>query len=156
MQTYRFTTQSLPSTFVGFDHMFNELDRLAQAATTKVSYPPYNIKKIDEDNFVIQLAVAGFSKEDIDVTIDGSQLVVKGQMKADPEAHFIHKGIAERDFERVFPLAEHVYVKSAATYNGLLNVYLERKIPEALKPRKIDILDDDIPTIKVDTKKLAA
>jgi molecular chaperone IbpA len=152
----RFTTQSLPTHWVGFDNIFSELDRLTQDQLKKIpNWPPYNIRKIDDDHYSIELAVAGFGRSDIDITTKDNELVIKGEVKADPDATYVHKGIAERAFERSFTLADSVVVKNASLVNGMLKVWLEHIIPEEKKPKKVEINDADTPDLKtVSTKAL--
>lgn len=122
---------------------FDRLSRLIEAsqATEAVTYPPYNIEKLDENAYRVTLAVAGFGEGDIDITVENNALTVKG--KAQPEfegTQFLHRGIAGRAFERHFQLADHVEVEAARLANGLLHIELVRRIPEALKPRKIEVV----------------
>lgn len=126
---------------VGFDR----LSRLLEASTladTGTPYPPYNIIKLDEDNYRITMAVAGFAEKDIEITAKENQLIVAGrtlQREENKEAVYLHRGIAERAFERRFQLADHIRVTGASMENGLLTVELVREIPEQMKPRRIDI-----------------
>ena len=130
---------------IGFDSIFADLNRLAQAPRGD-SYPPYNIVKHDDDNYSIELAIAGFKKEDISIEVDQQQLLIKSKLKdADEdivELEYLHKGISARHFERSFTLADHVLVKDAKMTDGILKVILERQLPEELKPRTIDISSD--------------
>jgi molecular chaperone IbpA len=104
------------------------------------NYPPYNIKKIDDTHYVIEIAVAGFGQTDIDVEIDGGTLTVKGAVNsAEPEDNFLFKGIAARAFTRTFALNDQVEVKDAEIFNGMLKIALERMIPEAKKPKKVAV-----------------
>ncbi|QYJ99997.1 Hsp20 family protein [Shewanella psychrotolerans] len=121
-------------------------DRLAQLAEHAASnkgnsgYPPYNIELLDEHRYRITMAVAGFSMQELDITSEGDKLVVKGiKAEQDSERKYLYQGIAERGFERTFQLADYVTVIGADLENGLLNIDLKREIPEALKPRKIEI-----------------
>jgi molecular chaperone IbpA len=124
---------------VGFDRMTSLLDA-AQKNTTVDGYPPYNIEKADEDAYQITVAVAGFGPQDLDVEIRDGQLVIIGRGANDRDkVEYLHRGIARRAFERRFQLAEHVEVKAADLKDGLLIVDLVREIPEAMKPRKIEI-----------------
>jgi len=124
---------------IGFDRLM----RLADAATNgdvSASYPPYNIEKTGNDAYRLTMAVAGFGTEDLEVRVQENALFVIGKAKKDEEtAQYLHRGIARRAFERRFQLADFIQVKSASLENGLLNVELERVVPEALKPRKIEI-----------------
>jgi molecular chaperone IbpA len=130
---------------IGFDSIFADLNRLAQAPRGD-NYPPYNIVKHDDDNYSIELAIAGFKKEDISIEVDQQQLLIKSKLKdADEdivELEYLHKGISARHFERSFTLAEHVFVQDAKMTDGILKVILERQLPEELKPRTIDISSD--------------
>jgi molecular chaperone IbpA len=124
---------------VGFDQMFDELMRVTSRQST--NYPPHNILKIDENNFVIQLAVAGFDQGDIDIQVEGQVLSINGSSKKDNQygAEYLIQGISMRDFERTFTLAEHVEVKTASVTNGILSIELERIVPIEKMPKKIDI-----------------
>ncbi len=128
---------------IGFDSIFNDLNRLASVAG-KDNYPPYNVVKHDDDNYVIELAVAGFSKDSISIEVDQNQLKIASKVKedVDEELEYLHRGISARHFERSFTLADHVYVKDAKMTDGILKVILERQLPEELKPRTIDISSD--------------
>ena len=157
---YRFTSNQLPQlgSWVGFERVWDELERVAERNVKAVGYPPYNVKKVDDSHYVIEMAVAGFAKTDIDITMTENQLVIKGEMKPDPTAEYTHKGIAERNFERTFTLANSVIVKNASMLNGMLKVFLEQIIPEEKKPRKIEVSEADTPDLKtiVDTKQYLA
>ena len=133
---------------VGFDRMAHLMDSLANEPTN--SYPPYNIESTGVDEYRITMAVAGFGESDIEITTQDSQLLVTGriQREEDEERKFLHRGIAERAFERRFNLAEHVVVKNAHLENGLLHVDLVRKVPEEKKPRKIPIATGAAKTIE--------
>ena len=131
---------------VGFDSIFDEFDRMLESVDRghiNANYPPYNIKKIDENNYFIEVALAGFSKEDIDVELKDNTLTVRNKLKekaVDSESNgVIHKGISTRQFERAFTIAEDIKVKSAELKNGLLSIDLERIIPEEKKPRLIKV-----------------
>ena len=125
---------------VGFDRMARALDTLADEPAN--SFPPYNIESMGENDYRITMAVAGFGEQDIDITTQDAQLVVNGRIDRSGETterQYLHRGIAERAFERRFNLAEHVAVTKAALENGLLHIDLVREIPEEKKPRKIAI-----------------
>ena len=128
-------------TFIGFDHLASLMD--AAARTDKQpSFPPYNIEALDKDKYRITMAVAGFSEDELSLQSENNTLVVSGTKagkEQNDERKFIHQGIAERNFERKFQLGDHVKVLGADLANGLLSIDLEREIPEALKPRKIEI-----------------
>lgn len=125
-------------TSIGFDRMAQLLDQANRIDSTP-SYPPYNIESLDENNYRITLALAGFSDQDLEITSEQNTLTVKGKKDSEVEGNFIHRGIANRSFERRFQLADHVKVKAANMNNGLLHIELEREIPEAMKPRTIQI-----------------
>jgi molecular chaperone IbpA len=126
---------------VGFDRMARLMDGVAGDQVP--AYPPYNIEKVSEDAYRITMAVAGFGEADIDIQVKESQLTIAGRVeKAADEAketQFLHRGIAERSFERQFNLADHIKVVGADLVNGLLHVELAREVPEAMKPRSIAI-----------------
>lgn len=128
-------------TMVGFDRMANMIDSAARLDGTQ-GYPPYNIERVAEDEFAIEIAVAGFGEEDLDIETKDSLLTVAGRKQTDeatPARDFLHRGIAERGFLRRFQLADHVVVTGAVLKNGLLRINLVRELPEAKKPRKIEI-----------------
>lgn len=123
---------------IGFDRMASLLDSVARDA--KPSYPPYNVELVDDDHYRISMAVAGFSEEELEITSEQNTLLITGRQASEDEGrNYLHRGIAARNFERKFQLAEHVKVVSARLENGLLHVELEREVPEAMKPRKIAI-----------------
>lgn len=127
----------LSSWTVGFDRHFQLLEELRKAS--KSTYPPYNIIQIDdEETYLIEIAAAGFTKEDIDIVYKENQLTVTGNKDSD-DADYVHKGIAARDFEQKFALADDVKVIGAQMKDGILTVRLEREIPEHKKPRTIEI-----------------
>lgn len=130
---------------VGFDRMARLLDNMASENTS--SYPPYNIEKLDDDSYQISMAVAGFSEADLNVEIQDNQLKITGRhgggQDAEKERSFLHRGIAERAFERRFSLAEFIKVEGAKLENGLLHVKLTRIVPEAKKPRSVPISNGD-------------
>ena len=145
---FAFSKALLPTT-IGFDPMFKSLEEMQRTMTKVVgSYPPYNIKKVDENKYVIEVAVAGFGKQDIEIeTLDGT-LIIKGQTSLDTitkdgvDVTYLHKGIAERAFTRTFKLADTIEIKNAELINGILKVWLDNIVPESKKPRKIDIKDE--------------
>jgi molecular chaperone IbpA len=106
---------------------------------TTSTFPPYNVKKVDEDNYVVELAVAGYDRDELDITVDKDTLIIKSNKENDEKSDFLHKGIAGRNFTQTFTLGEYMLVKSASLDNGLLNITIEREIPEELKPRQIKI-----------------
>lgn len=125
---------------VGFDQIADLMDRVLTNDAPQPSYPPYNIEKTSDDNWRISIAVAGFSDEDLNVEVRENSLLVAAKKENDAtERTYLHRGIATRAFERRFHLAEHVRVIGAAHENGMLNIDLVREVPEALKPRRIEI-----------------
>jgi molecular chaperone IbpA len=138
----RFDTNSLAQlnrALIGFDRIFNDVERRF-ANTPQTNYPPYNILQHDDNSFEIEVAVAGFDREDISIEVDQNHLTIKGQrLKEDDVTKYVHRGLAARDFERTFTLADHIEVGDAELTNGILRVKLTRIIPEALKPRLIAI-----------------
>lgn len=125
--------------FIGFDHLANLMNAAARNEK-QPAYPPYNIEVTGEDEYCITMAVAGFSEQELSIETEHNTLVVQGQRDSkDNGRHFVHQGIAERNFERKFQLSEYVKVTGASLENGLLHITLVREVPEALKPRKITI-----------------
>jgi|NOAtaT_6_FD_contig_121_402644_length_2430_multi_4_in_0_out_0_5 molecular chaperone IbpA len=130
--------------FVGFDDQWNRMAKLHDEITKNIpNYPPYNIYKSDENKYVIELAVAGFGKQDVEITLDGDKLIVKGETKDDTQA-FLYKGIATRAFTRSFVVDDQVVVNGAQMINGMLKIFLERLVPTHKQPKKIDISDEGI------------
>lgn len=129
---------------IGFDRLSQLIDTAFKADERAVSYPPYNIVKTAEDDYQIVMAVAGFSKEDITITAQQNMLLVTASQNESQEdgVMYLHKGIATRSFERKFSLADHVKVVDAKLDNGLLTLFLKREVPEASKPRTIQISTD--------------
>lgn len=127
---------------IGFEPTLRRL-QVTQGLSNQNGYPPYNIEKLDDSHHRITLAVAGFTMDDLDVTVTDDQLTITGEIKSrdDESKVYIHKGIAGRSFARTFILADHVHVTSASLENGMLTVDLVHEIPEALKPRKVLIND---------------
>jgi molecular chaperone IbpA len=129
--------------FVGFEESTAQLQKLHDDLTKNIpNYPPYNIRKNDDNNYTIELAVAGFGESEIDITIDGGKLVVKGNVDSATDAledNFLFKGIATRAFTRAFAIDDHIEVKNAELFNGMLKIALERMIPEASKPKKVPV-----------------
>ena len=137
---------------------FNEVSKRLLEASENLSkavpgWPPYNIVKVDENKYVIELAVAGFGKSDLEIEIQEGRLLIRGATKSDEKANFLHKGIADRAFRREFHLADSVEVKSAEMVNGLLKVWLENIIPDHKKPRKVDIEETGDTSSKKSTKQ---
>ncbi len=121
--------------FIGFDKMFN---RLSGSTNQQSGFPPYNVRKVDEDTYVVELAVAGYNKESIEITEHDGVLTIKGERPEDVE-EYIHKGIAGRKFTRTFTLAEYMFVDSADLNDGMLYIVVKRNVPEEKKPKTITI-----------------
>lgn len=137
-----FDFEPLYRSTVGFDRLANMLDRALTTDVGTNTYPPYNIEKKGENEYRITVAVAGFSDEELGVEMRDGQLVISAKKEAQedaPEVTYLHRGIAARAFEKRFQLADHVRPVGAETKDGLLHIDLTREVPEALKPRKIEI-----------------
>ena len=129
---------------VGFDSIFDEFDRMLESTERySTNYPPYNIKRVNDTDYRIEVALAGYDKDDIEVELKDSALTVRNKTKEQPIDEkgngVIHKGISTRQFERAFTISEDIKVKDAELKNGLLTIDLERIIPDEKKPRLIDI-----------------
>lgn len=125
---------------IGFDRMFEELNRTFANSKTTNNYPPHNVVQLDDTHFVVEVAVAGFKENEIDVEIKDNVLTVKGeQVKSNEEINYVHKGISTRNFTQTFSLAEHVEVRGATVQNGILAIALEQLVPEEDQPKKIAI-----------------
>ncbi|MEX0617502.1 MAG: Hsp20 family protein [Pseudohongiellaceae bacterium] len=136
---------------VGFDHLSSLLDAVNQRERTQPGYPPYNIERLDQDRYRITMAVAGFVQDELDIQSERQTLTVRGAKADEDEGrNYMHRGIATRNFERVFELADHVKVTAAKLESGLLHIELMREIPEAMKPRSIPIDSTDGRLINVD------
>lgn len=148
MTRQRLTTLDLPHfhrATIGFDQMFTELERQFANSPNGSGYPPYNIAQINEDEYMISLAVAGFGMDNLEIEKDGKMLRIEGTApKGDDEVNYLHKGIGGRNFRREFTLADHVEVESAGLELGMLNVHLKRNVPEELQPKKIKIVDNSV------------
>jgi molecular chaperone IbpA len=139
----RFDANALNRALIGFDTMFDQLERRF-ANQIQNNYPPHNIIRTGENTYAIEVAVAGFAKNEVSVTIENNELSIKGEKVdtvVDENIQYLHRGLASRDFVRVFPLAEHIEVKGAEIKDGILTVKLERIVPEELKPRVIDVVE---------------
>lgn len=139
----RFDTTALNQlnrALIGFDRLFTE-----RAYNTNPTYPPYNVIKKTDNDYEIEVAVAGFTLDEIDVEVNQNQLIIRGQSKreADADVEYLHRGLAYRDFEKVLTLAEHMQVGDASIKDGVLRVEITRIVPEALKPRKINVIGFD-------------
>ena len=143
-QLVRFDTTTLNAlnrALVGFDNIFADLEE-RNANQLNSNYPPYNLVKRDKDQYEVQVAVTGFDPGEITVEVDQNRLIVKGEVKRNDdqeELNYIHRGLAQRNFTRVLPLAEHIEVGDATIKNGVLSVTLNRVVPESLKPRVLKI-----------------
>ena len=124
---------------VGFDRTFDTLELLASSRAKETNYPPYNIRKISEDQYAIELAVAGFEDKDIDIELVEETLTVKGNRPKEASDGLLHQGLAARDFVKKFVLSDDMEIKGAALSNGMLYIGLERIIPDEKKPRKIKL-----------------
>ena len=125
---------------VGFARLFQLLDGVGGVESEASTYPPYNIERKSDNEYRISMAVAGFTKDEIDIQVKEQSLTIKGEKKAaDKEPQYLHRGIAARSFERRFQLADHVEVTGADLADGLLHVDLVRNVPERLKPRSVQI-----------------
>ena len=125
---------------IGFDRLFDLLETSARSAAASDNYPPFNLERVAEDRYRITLAVAGFRPDDIEIVAQNNQLTVSGRKGDDADTgRYLHRGIATRAFERRFQLADFVVVQDADFDNGLLRISLKREIPEAMKPRRIEI-----------------
>ena len=124
---------------VGFDRTFDTLELLASSRAKETNYPPYNIRKISEDQYAIELAVAGFEDKDIDIELVEETLTIKGNRPKEASDGLLHQGLAARDFVKKFVLSDDMEIKGAALSNGMLYVGLERIIPDEKKPRKIEL-----------------
>jgi len=136
--------------FVGFDDQFNRIPKMHDDLTKNIpNYPPYNIKKIGDSTYVIELAVAGFAKQDIEIELADGKMIVKGNVTTEEDdSNFLFKGIAARNFTRTFALDDQIEIKNAEMFNGMLQVFLERIIPEHKKPKKIEVKDPSTPKQK--------
>lgn len=141
MRTYDFTP--LYRSAVGFDRLANLLESASRATSQDTGYPPYNIETTGENAYRIEIAVAGFSPDELNIEVKENLLTVTGRKTANDDTAtqktYLHRGLAERDFERRFQLADYVVVTEADLSNGLLTIDLKRELPEALKPRRIEI-----------------
>jgi molecular chaperone IbpA len=142
MRNTAYDFSPLYRSFVGLDRMAGLIDAATAQASNAANFPPYNVARLTEDSYRIELAVAGFTQDDLTIETEQNRLTVTGRIAdkgANDEAEYLHRGIAERGFERRFQLADHVFVEQADLANGLLSITLRRELPEALKPRQIKI-----------------
>jgi molecular chaperone IbpA len=131
--------------FIGWDRHFQDLEKVMHNST---NYPPYNLVEMSEDTYMIELALAGFKKEDISIEQEKNVLTIKGSSEADSNK-YIHKGIGARDFTRTFSLSEYMIVAGVTMENGVLRVLVVRDVPEEAKPKKFEIMDSFTPEEKV-------
>jgi len=142
MRTYDFTP--LYRSAIGFDRLAQMFDE-AQRTDAQPSYPPYNIELVTEDKYRVTMAVAGFDRSELEIETERDLLKIVGRrQKDDTQRTYLHRGIAARDFEHRFQLADHVKVVGAKLENGLLSIELAREVPEALKPRRVAIDGDNV------------
>lgn len=135
---------------VGFDYLPSIFDNVSNIEKKQVGFPPYNIEKLDQENYRITMAVAGFSESELDISVEKGVLTVTGSKEqTNAESEYLYKGIAARNFQRQFDLAEHIKVNGASMENGLLHISLQREVPEALKPRRISISQNEAESAKV-------
>ena len=153
MRNYDFTPLSRST--VGFDRVFDLLDSAFTAAQDEGGYPPYNIVKTGESSYRIELAVAGFGASDLSIVTHENVLTVSGSKDSGQQQMYLHHGIASRAFERRFNLADYVKVSGADLVNGLLTIDLAREIPEAMRPRKIQIGDSPAQSQQIEQEKAA-
>lgn len=141
-QLTRFDAAALNRALVGFDRIFDDMERRF-ANQVSSNYPPYNIIKAGDNRYYIDIAITGLMKDEVSVTVEANELTVRGERKRDDhtDIEYLHRGLALRDFERTFTLAEHMKVLGASINNGILHIEIEREIPEALKPRVIDVVE---------------
>lgn len=133
--------------FVGFSDTYNRFAKIHDDLTKSIpNYPPYNIEKVADNKYVIEMAVAGFSKSEIEIEVENDKLIVRGNVKEDDPSNYLFKGIAARNFTRTFALDDQIEVKGAGMFNGMLQIALERIVPEHKKAKKIDI-SDEAPTM---------
>jgi len=137
MRTYDLTP--LFRSTVGFDRFAELFDALSRAENGTATYPPYNIEKTGDNSYRITMAVSGFGEDDLVVTVQENLLTVAGKLVDKEDANYLHRGIATRAFERKFNLEDHVKVTGAELSNGLLRIDLVRELPEAMKPRRINV-----------------
>jgi molecular chaperone IbpA len=136
----RFDFSPLFRSTIGFDRLARLVDAATRVDGASLAYPPYNIEKTGEDAYRLTMAVAGFSEDELDITVQESTLLVTGKAKKEEDdGRYLHRGIARRAFERRFSLADHIKVVGASLVNGMLHVDLVHQVPEAAKPRKVQI-----------------
>lgn len=141
MTNFTLHTIDIPSLHrhaIGFDSLFEQLNRTFANSKSDSNYPPHNVVKIDDSHYVIELAVAGFAEDEINVELKDNILTVQGdQTRAEAGIEYLYKGIGSRNFVRTFPLAEHIEVRGGTVKNGILSIELEQIVPDEKKPKKI-------------------
>ena len=139
-----FTSGSIPFTawpwMVGFDRQLDTIGRVHETIGRGSGYPPYNIVKNDEDSYTVEMAVAGFNKDEISIRLQDSVLTVEGDKAQASDREYLHRGIAARSFTQTFVLAEYVEISKASLVDGVLTISLIRELPEAKKPKTIEII----------------
>lgn len=143
-QLVRFDTNALNRALLGFDNLFNDFERRF-ANQINTNYPPFNIIKTGENTYQLEVAVTGFSKDELTVEVDQDTLIVRGSKNRgndEAEVQYLHHGLASRDFNRAWPLAEYIEVGAVKIKNGVLTVNLERIVPDTFKPRTLTIKED--------------
>jgi molecular chaperone IbpA len=132
--------EALRTFTVGFEDAYRRLDEVAKQTQKTMGYPPYNIVKVDDNKYVIELAVAGFSKQDLEIELKENSMIISGKVSQDTNSpDYLYKGIADRAFVRQFKLADTIEIQNTHLINGMLKIYLENIIPESKKPRKLEI-----------------
>ncbi len=140
---------------VGFDRLFEMLENSASAGNGE-NYPPFDLIKVDDNKYRIEIAVAGFKRDEIEITSHQNVLIIRGQKSAETGSNYVHRGIATRSFERRFALADHIQVTGADLKDGMLSLDLVREIPETMKPRKIEIGGNVTPQPEPEQRTLEA
>ena len=143
-KTYNFDASNMDRYFVGADKIMKQMAEGAAfiANTAMSNFPPYNIKKVEDNRYVIELAVAGFARSDIEIVFEDNKLIISGKAQEDND-NFLFKGIANRAFTRTFLLDDQIEINDAAMMNGMLKIALEKIIPEHKKPKKIEVKDNE-------------
>lgn len=149
LKTYKFNTSNFPR-HIGFDRWADLFDLIDSPDYKPTTYPPHNIIKTSEYNYILELAIAGFKEEDVDITLEKNKLTIVGEIKEKVEPEYVYHGIANRSFNKVFTLMDTIIVEGASLQDGILKVFLKNSIPESEKPRKI-VVNKELP---VDNKKL--
>jgi len=150
-----FDMPTIDKFFVGYEPMIKRMEEAHAALSKSIpNYPPYNILKVDDNKYVIEMAVAGFGKQNLDIEIQDGTLIISGS-SAQAADEYIYKGIADRSFTRKFSIADTVEIKNADLFNGMLKIWLENIIPDAKKPKKVEI-NDPAESVKPSKKQFLA